>query len=85
MYIHIGDNVILKTGDIIGFFDVETLKQSRANLRILNMLKTQKADVKSVIITEKDGKIEEIFSIISTRTLKSRINRWQKQKKGIGR
>ena len=42
MYIHVGDNVIIKTGDILGFFDVETLKQSRTNLRILNMLKNQK-------------------------------------------
>ena len=83
MYIHVGDNVIIKTGDILGFFDVETLKQSRTNLRILNMLKNQKEDIKSVIILEKNGKTEEIFSIISTRTLRSRINKWQKQKKGI--
>ena len=77
MYIHVGDNVILKTGDIIGFLDVETLKQSRTNLRILNMLKNQSPEIKTVIITERDGKTKEVFSIISTRTLRNRINKWQ--------
>ena len=78
MYIHVGDNVILKTENIIGFFDIETLKQSRANLRILNMLKNQSSDIKSVIITMQDGETKEFFSIISTRTLKSRIYKWAK-------
>ena len=78
MYIHVGDNVILKTENIIGFFDVETLKQSRTNLRILNMLKNQSSDIKSVIITMQDGETKEFFSIISTRTLKSRIYKWAK-------
>ena len=45
MYIHVGDNVILKTEEIIGFLDVETLKQSRSNLRILNMLKNQNPEI----------------------------------------
>ena len=79
MYIHVGDNVILKTGDIIGFFDVETLKENRTNLRILNMLKNQNPEIKTVIIIEKDGKTEEIFSIISTRTLRSRMKKWEKR------
>ena len=78
MYIHIGENVILKTGDIIGFLDVETLKKSRSNLRILNMLKDKGPEIKTVIITEKNGKTEEVFSIISTKTLKARIEKWQK-------
>ena len=78
MYIHVGENVILKTGDIVGFLDVETLKQSRSNLRILNMLKDKGPEIKTVIITEKNGITEEIFSIISTKTLKSRISKWSK-------
>ena len=75
MYIHVGDNVILKTGEIIGFLDVETLKKSRSNLRILNMLKNQGPEIKTVIITERDGETKEIFSIISTRTLRNRIKK----------
>ena len=27
MYVHVGENVILKTEDIIGFLDVDTLKK----------------------------------------------------------
>ena len=78
MYIHVGENVILKTGDIIGFLDVETLKKSRSNLRILNMLKDKNPEIKTVIITENNGKTEEIFSIISTKTLKNRLIKCQK-------
>ena len=79
MYIHVGDNVILKTSEIIGFLDVETLKENRTNLRILNMLKKQSPEIKTVIIIEKDGNIEELFSIISTRTLRNRIKKWEKR------
>lgn len=75
MYIHIGDNVILKTGEIIGFFDIETLKENQSDLRNLNMLKNQPPEVKTLILTEKNGKFEEIFSIISTRTLRSRLKK----------
>lgn len=79
MYIHVGDNVILKTGEIVGFFDVETLKENRSNLRILNLLKNQSPEIKTVIITEKNGITKEFFSIISTRTLKNRIKKWEKR------
>ena len=78
MYIHIGDNVILKTGEIIGFFDIETLKENQSDLRNLNMLKNQPPEVKTLILTEKNGKSEEIFSIISTRTLRSRLKKCEK-------
>lgn len=75
MYVHIGNDVMLKSKDIIGILDVETLKQSRSNLRILNMLKDQSPDVKSVILLEREGKFEEIFTIISTTTIKNRIEK----------
>jgi hypothetical protein len=78
MYIHIGDNVILKTGEIIGFFDIETLKENQSDLRNINMLKNQPPEVKTLILTEKNGKSEEIFSIISTRTLRSRLKKCEK-------
>ena len=78
MYVHIGNDVMLKSKDIIGIFDVETLKQSRSNLRILNMLKEQSTDIKSVIIVEGGKKVEEIFTIISATTIKNRIDRIKK-------
>ena len=78
MYVHIGNDVMLKSKDIIGIFDVETLKQSRSNLRILNMLKDKSSDIKSVIIVERGSKIEEIFTIISATTIKNRIDKNRK-------
>ena len=79
MYVHVGENVILKTEDIIVFLDVDTLKQSRSNLRILNMLKDKGPEIKTVIITEKNGETVEVFSIISTTTLKNRIEKFKKK------
>ena len=79
MYVHVGENVILKTEDIIGFLDVDTLKQSRSNLRILNMLKNKGPEIKTVIITEKNGETVEVFSIISTTTLKNGIEKFKKK------
>ncbi len=76
MYVHIGNDVMIKISDIIAIFDVEVLKQSRSNLRILNMLKNQSNDIKSVIITQNDKIIKEVFSIISPSTLKKRIEQY---------
>lgn len=74
MYVHIGNEEMLKCKDIVAILDVETLKQSRNNLRILNMLKNQSNNIKSVILTYKDGEAREVFSIISASTIKNRIS-----------
>ena len=76
MYVHIGNDELLKSEDIIAILDVETLRQSRNNLRIINLLKDQNSDVKSVFLIKKGEKIEERFSIISTTTIKSRIEQF---------
>ena len=73
MYVHIGNDEMLKINDIIAILDVDTLKESRNNLRILNMLKNQSSDIKSVILIEKKGESQEYFSVISSNTLKRRI------------
>ena len=65
--------IMLKINDIIAILDVDTLKESRNNLRILNMLKNQSSDIKSVILIEKKGESQEYFSVISSNTLKRRI------------
>ena len=72
MYVHIGNDEMLKINDIIAILDVDTLKESRNNLRILNMLKNQSSDIKSVILIEKKGESQEYFSVISSNTLKRR-------------
>lgn len=76
MYVHIGNDELLKSEDIIAILDVKTLRQSRNNLRIINLLKDQNSDVKSVVLIKKGEKIEERFSIISTTTIKSRIEQF---------
>lgn len=76
MYVHIGNDELLKSEDIIAILDIETLRQSRNNLRIINLLKDQNSDVKSVVLIKKGEKIEERFSIISTTTIKSRIEQF---------
>ena len=73
MYVHIGDNKILNSKEMIGVFDVDTLKQSRNNLRVLNLLKSEKNDIKSVIFMNKKGKDQEVFSSISPQSLKKRL------------
>ena len=73
LYVHIGNDEMLKINDIVAIFDVDTLKESRNNLRILNMLKNQSSDIKSVILVEKKGISQEYFSVISSNTLKRRI------------
>ena len=64
---------MMKSENIVAVFNVDTLNKSRSNLRILNMLKKQSPDIKSVIIIEKGGKFEEVFSIISSDTIKARL------------
>ena len=58
MYVHIGNDELLKSEDIIAILDVETLRQSRNNLRIINLLKDQNSDVKSVVLIKKGEKIK---------------------------
>ena len=75
MYIHIGENKIVNSRDILGIFQVECLKQSRNNLRVLNLLKCEKSEIKSVIFVNKKDKDEIRFSISSIRTLKDRLEK----------
>lgn len=76
MYVHIGNNEILNKNDIIAVLDVKTIKESRSNLRLINMLKERnQKDDESVIIIQKGKKQEEIFSNISIFTLKKRLEK----------
>lgn len=76
MYVHIGNDEILNKDDVIAVLDVDMLKTSRQNLRIINELKARNnpAD-KSVIIIQKKSKEERIFSNIAVSTLKKRLEK----------
>lgn len=76
MYLHIGKNVMISYQDIIVIGDLESLRESKVTREFLQYLQAQKPidlekDYRSVIVT-KNG---TYFSIISSNTLKERVNR----------
>ena len=76
MYTHIGNNLILKNKDIIGIFDKKTIdSSSRENKRIQFQMKDLKENIKSVILLQEEDRYVEIYSQISTATLKKRIEK----------
>ena len=75
MYTHIGNNLILKNKDIIGIFDKKTIDSSRENKRIQFQMKDIKENIKSVILLQEEDRYVEIYSQISTSTLKKRIEK----------
>ena len=75
MYTHIGNNLILKNKDIIGVFNKKTIDSSRENKRIQFQMKDLKENIKSVILLQEEDRYVEIYSQISTATLKKRIEK----------
>ncbi len=75
MYTHIGNSLILKNKDIIGIFDKKTIDASRENKRIQFQMKDLKEDIKSIILLQENERYIEIFSQISSATLKKRIEK----------
>jgi hypothetical protein len=72
VYLHIGKNNILLFKDIIGIFDLETIKNSEENKKL--MQKTNILDdSKTLIITNKKNETKEVVSNISILTLQKRI------------
>ena len=76
MYVHIGNNEILNKNDIIAVLDVKMIRESRINLRLINLLNERnKKDDKTVIILQKGKEQKEIFSNISVLTLRKRLEK----------
>ena len=79
MYIHIGKNYILNNNDVIGIFDIETLKKTNSYDYILENLSEKVTDIsggkpKSLILTNKDNKNIGYISNILSSTIGKRIN-----------
>ncbi|MBQ9266888.1 MAG: DUF370 domain-containing protein [Clostridia bacterium] len=70
MFLHFGENNLIKLKDIIGVFDIETLKNSSENKQFLDNIKEIDKNNKTLII----GKNENYFSNISVTTINKRIN-----------
>ena len=82
MYLHAGNDKIIRTKSIIGIFDMDNATQSadtRAFLRRAqneDRLETSQRDIpKSFVLYEKDGKAELCISQLSVSSLVSRVKK----------
>lgn len=79
MYLHIGKDYILNNNDIIGIFDINTLKKSNSYDYILENLSEKVIDIsggkpKSLILVSKNNKNIGYISNILSSTIGNRIN-----------
>lgn len=79
MYIHLGQDIIVRARDIVAMFDIDTASVGKITRDYLK--EAQKEDIvvsitddlpKSVIVCERDGKKTTYISQISTATLMKR-------------
>ena len=80
MYIHLGNNVMLPTNEIIGIFDLENTSVSkytkeylRSNEKGRKVITVTQDIPKSFVVTSEKTKKEKIYlSLLAPRTLKKR-------------
>ena len=81
MYLHICKNIIIRSEDIIGIFDIETMKNTEEYKKIYAKLEEEKVIIdisegvqKTLILIKKDKKNKAYISNISVATLEKRAN-----------
>ena len=79
MYLHIGKDYILNNNDIIGIFNINTLKKSNSYDYVLENLSEKVIDIsggkpKSLILVSKNNKNIGYISNILSSTIGNRIN-----------
>ena len=81
MYIHLGNETVVKEDEIIGIFDIETTTISKNTRNFLEKAEKQKTVInvsyelpKSFIVTNNKGKKRVYISQISPQTLQKRSN-----------
>ncbi len=79
MYIHLGNEMVVKENDIVGIFDLETTTISKHTRKFLEIAEKQKQVInvsyelpKSFILTSKNKDKKVYISQISTSTLEKR-------------
>ncbi|WP_251862160.1 extracellular matrix regulator RemB [Clostridium sp. Marseille-Q2269] len=79
MFLHLGENVVVPTKDIIGIFDIETSMYSSDTIQFLRLAEEDgfveritKEKPKSFVIAEVDKKSKIYLSPISSATLTKR-------------
>lgn len=89
MYLHLGQEIVVRSEDVIGIFDIENTSISRITKEYLGCQEKKKRVVnvsaelpKSFIVCGKGGEITVYISQISCATLKKR-NGYMEQLKNI--
>ena len=81
MFLHLGNDCVVRKKDIIGIFDIENTSIGKDTKQFLNAA-SKKGEViyitldmpKSYIVTETDGKTKTYVSLLSASTLRKRLN-----------
>lgn len=79
MYLHIGNNIILRKEDIIGIFDYKEMQENKISSQFLekiknNIINYEVRGEKSIILTKEKGIMKGYLSNISSITLLKRNN-----------
>lgn len=75
MLLHIENEKIISSNDIIGIFDLSKLTENKENKNFTFKFNDEDKKKRTVIIVNENGKIKEYFSDFSINTLEKRINR----------
>ena len=72
MFVHIGNNIILKQEDIIGIYNIKAIKNTNEYIKIINnlkennkLIKIENTEENTLIITEKNKIIKGYITNIS--------------------
>ena len=76
MFVHIGNNIILEEKDIIGIYNIESMKDSEEYKNLIeslkrtdNLVSQANGDARSLIMTKENGKIVGYETNVSTMSI----------------
>lgn len=82
MYLHLGNDTVIKTENIVGVFDLESASVSRFTKKYFSKVQKENKVInvspeipKSFIVCDEDGRETVYISQISVATLLKRMNR----------
>ncbi len=81
MYLHIGKECVLNNNELIGIFNIETLKKSKSYDYILKNMVNKTIDISAgkpktlVLVSKNNENIAYISNILSS-TIASRVNKF---------
>ena len=88
MFVHIGNNIILEEKDIIGIYNIESMRDSEEYKNLIeslkrtdNLVSQAKGDARTLVMTKENGKIVGYETNVSTISIAKRAED-KKNKKG---